>query len=61
MGCEKQKTCPGCGKNNSQGSNFCEFCGTKLSKICSYCWVKKKEKFECGYDLCPGLKLLFNR
>ena len=60
MGNQKPKICPVCGKSNGQNSNFCEFCGAKLSEVCVYCWVKK-EKFECGEDVCPGFKLLFNR
>lgn len=51
------KKCPNCGKGNDSGSNFCEFCGSKLSKICIYCWVKNKGNFECGYDYCPGVRL----
>ena len=35
--------------------NFCTYCSKKLVKQCD-CWVKK-QKYNCGFSQCPGLKL----
>lgn len=47
--------CPGCWVENQNG-NFCSKCGRKLKETCD-CWVKK-EPYNCGYDHCPGYRLL---
>ena len=51
MGCMK------CGNIVSETDNFCSECGTKLKKVCSYCWVKKKDNYSCGELSCPGYGL----
>src|SRR5262245_63674084 len=38
--------CPSCGVENAQGMNFCEQCGTALSRPCP----------SCGYELKPTAK-----
>jgi hypothetical protein len=37
--------------------NFNVETGEKLNPTCAYCWVLKKEDFDCGYDKCPGRNL----
>lgn len=38
--------------------NFNPTTGKKISDNCTCCWVMKKENYNCGYDNCPGYKLL---
>ncbi|MBY7009426.1 hypothetical protein FDC58_17015 [Clostridium botulinum] len=40
-------------------TNFSSITGEKNSSICPKCWVKK-QPYNCGYDKCPGYKLLIN-
>ena len=46
--------CPFCRHTVVKG-NFCTYCSKKLVKQCD-CWVKK-QKYNCGFSQCPGLKL----
>lgn len=48
--------CLKCGAKNSEKSNFCTSCGTKLGKCCK-CWVNKKDSYDCGKSNCPGYGL----
>lgn len=48
--------CPKCGKEVAEESNFCKFCGEKISSTCK-CWVKNKDNYDCGESSCPGYKL----
>lgn len=44
------RTCPNCGTENAEGTNFCQDCGTKLgaaAPAASFC-------LECGAELKPG-------
>jgi len=38
-------------------SNFSPQTGIKLHETCPKCWVKNKP-YNCGFDKCPGYKLL---
>lgn len=46
--------CPFCRHTVVKG-NFCMYCSKKLVQQCD-CWVKK-QKYNCGFSQCPGLKL----
>lgn len=37
--------------------NFSPSTGKKLHEVCPNCWVKNKP-YKCGFDKCPGYKLL---
>lgn len=50
----KTTVCPFCRHTVVKG-NFCTYCSKKLVKQCD-CWVKK-QKYNCGFSQCPGLKL----
>ncbi len=45
--------CKTCGSENSEESNFCRKCGTKLRNKCR-CWVKGEDSYDCGESNCPG-------
>lgn len=49
--------CGSCGKENSGTANFCKYCGKKMKETCSYCWVRKKDNYNCGKSNCPGYNL----
>lgn len=38
-------------------TNFNPLTGEKLHETCPNCWVKHKP-YNCGYDKCPGRKLI---
>jgi hypothetical protein len=38
-------------------SNFSSQTGEKLNETCPKCWIKNKP-YKCGFDKCPGHKLL---
>ncbi len=46
--------CTKCGSEVSEKDNFCAVCGAKLKEMCGYCWVKKKNNYNCGKASCPG-------
>lgn len=48
--------CPNCKAPVDNADNFCMHCGTKLKKTCN-CWVKKKDNYDCGKGICPGIKI----
>lgn len=50
----KTTVCPFCRYTVVKG-NFCTYCSKKIVKQCD-CWVKK-QKYNCGFSQCPGLKL----
>lgn len=39
-------------------SNFSQYTGKKLNDTCPKCWVKRNKSYNCGYNKCPGYKLL---
>ncbi len=47
--------CKKCNFRNSEDSNFCIKCGTKLKDICN-CWIKKGP-YNCGKKKCPSYRL----
>lgn len=38
--------------------NFNPKTGEKMNDICPRCWVKGNKPFNCGFNTCPGYKLL---
>lgn len=52
---DDNKICSHCGREQPAGTNFCGYCGNKVSEICD-CWVKEKP-YNCGLDKCPGIRL----
>ena len=48
--------CRYCKKRIDKEDNFCNHCSTKAVVVCR-CWVLKKP-YNCGWDRCPGRKLL---
>lgn len=38
--------------------NFNPNTGEKLHDICPKCWVKGNKPFNCGFNTCPGYKLV---
>lgn len=39
-------------------ANFSQHTGKKLNETCPKCWVKEYKPYNCGFDKCPGYKLL---
>lgn len=52
--------CLSCGSKLEENNNFCTNCGAKLKDVCIYCWVLKKDNFNCGKESCPGYELFTN-
>lgn len=50
------KICKTCGEKIS--GNFCGKCGVKVCETCNKCWVKNNQAYNCGFEKCPGYKLL---
>ena len=50
--------CPECKAPIKEKDNFCPKCGNKIKPVCSWCWVKKKDNYNCGENSCPGWKTL---
>lgn len=40
--------------------NFSPETGKKLNEICQKCWVKGNKPYNCGFNICPGYKLLIH-
>lgn len=49
--------CPTCSREVSEKDNFCQYCGKKIRDTCRYCWVRKKDNYNCGESNCPGCGL----
>lgn len=49
--------CPSCGKEVEETVNFCVYCSTKIRETCRFCWVRKKDNYNCGESKCPGRDL----
>ncbi len=43
-------------RNQGEG-NFSHVTGEKINDVYSNCWVKK-QPYNCGYNKCPGYKLI---
>ena len=56
---QENQICPTCGQENSPKANFCKKCATKLRNWC-YCWVRGKQKFDCGEKECRGFDNLID-
>lgn len=41
-----------------KNKNFDPKTGKKINPTCQFCWVKKKENYDCGFEKCPGYNLL---
>lgn len=41
-----------------QNFNFSPLTGKKLHETCPRCWVKDNQPYKCGYEKCPGHKLI---
>lgn len=37
--------------------NFDPKTGKKINPTCAFCWVKKIENYNCGFEECPGFDL----
>lgn len=46
-----------CIKKTREQGNFNPDTGERIGEYCKYCWVLKKDKYNCGYYKCPGYKL----
>lgn len=53
---QQSKICPKCGQIVS--GNFCSYCGKKIDKTCEKCWLRHEQSYNCGYEECPGYRLL---
>lgn len=54
---EVNKLCPNCNSINNSNTNFCAKCGIKILEVCSNCWIKAGQPFNCKHDKCPGHRL----
>jgi len=41
-----------------KNKNFDPKTGNKINPTCQFCWVKKKENYDCGFEKCPGYRLV---
>lgn len=55
---DEKQICLNCGKENNSDANFCKYCGTKITEICLHCWRKNEGPYNCGFNKCPGYRLL---
>ena len=40
-----------------KNKNFDPKTGKKINPTCAFCWVKKIEHYNCGFEECPGFDL----
>lgn len=55
----KEETAPEVPVQEQLKDNFSSQTGERINDTCPNCWMKSNKPYSCGYDNCPGIKLIY--